>query len=112
MAATLDLSNRPELLIFADKGKSTNDLDLVYALSLVDIPLALDTSYTLILNEGLTGEVEYTVGSGLTIITETKSIVWELDTAALAVGEHKGYLVSNSNIDGIYLQINITLTIK
>jgi len=111
MAATLDLATRPDLLIYADKGKSANGSDIVYALSFIDIP-TLDTAYKLILDEGLATEQVYTVGSGLSLVEEENTVIWALDTAPLSVKNYSGYLVSDSNIDGIYLQINIKLNIK
>lgn len=86
------------------------DHDVVYSPSFDDIP-QLDSGYTLMLDEGLGTEVSFTVGSGLTLGTD--SIIWNLDTGNLDSGHvYSGYLKSDSNVAGVYLYIEIELDVK
>ncbi len=101
--ATLDLKQKEELVVYADK-------DVLYNVSFNDVP-NLDTGYTIVLNEGEVAEVVYTVGSGIVLVPETNSIVWQLDTNDLLEGKHYGYLVSDSDVAGLYLNIDLIVII-
>ena len=74
----------------------------------------LDNEYTILLNEGKSNEKEYnnTNIGGLTLVPETKSIVWELNSGDFNKGNHFGYLKSTSNIAGVYLYIKLNLIIE
>ena len=104
-SATLDLRQNIQLDIYLNNG-------VIYFPSLNNIHI-LYSYYSIIYNEGGIGEVEYNTnsGGGLTIIPQTKSILWELDTTALGVGVFQGYLKSQSKISGIYINIKINLHI-
>ena len=101
--ATLDLKQKEELVVYADK-------DVLYNISFNDVP-NLDTGYTIVLNEGEITELTYTVGSGIVLVSETNSIVWQLDTNDLIEGKHYGYLVSDSDVAGLYLNIDLIVII-
>lgn len=101
---TLDLRQNTILEILIDSG--VNDV-----ISWNDIN-QLDTGYTLTLDAGLTSEQIYTVGSGLTLVSSTNSITWQLDTSILETKKYTGVLVSDSKVAGIYFKSSVILTIS
>lgn len=99
-SAQLDLRQGPYTNIAIDAGVSG-------LITWSDIP-NLDTDYTIEI-----GGQTYTVGSGLTIDTPTKSVIWALDAGAFTAGEtYYGTLKSDSTIIGTYLYINIKLYVE
>ena len=84
---------------------------VIYSPSFENIPV-LDNGYTLLLDEGLSSEVSYQVGNGLTLVPSTNSIVWYLDTSGLEKKRYEGCLVSDTKIANAYLKINIILDLQ
>ena len=104
MSTNLDLRQNLILDIFANKN-------VKYFPSFDNIN-QLDVNYSIIMSPNTPEEIIYIIGNGLTLVSTSKSIIWELDTTLYDIGIHEGYLASESNIAGIYLYIKIRLHIE
>ena len=99
MKTTLDLRQNNVMEFLVDQGS-------IGVITFSGIS-QMDTGYTLILDEGLTTEQTFTVGSGIDLDVPTSSINWTFDTTGWEKKIYTGQVVSDSRVLGIYFKIKI-----
>lgn len=108
--ANLDSRQKGTLEWYLDFGTSDVAVIVPDSDSLADF--VLDSGYTLTLDEGKATEKILTVGNGITLDTQDKSISIALDTSTMEKKTYTGCLVSDSKVVGVYLKkhINVYVT--
>ncbi len=106
MANTVELDSR-------ERGKVVwyMDYGTLDVLTWEGIP-TLDSGYTVILDEGETTEVTFTVGSGITLDSQNNNISLAIDSSTLQNKNYQGYIVSDSKIVGVYFRNFIEITFQ
>ena len=94
------------LVIRVDAINLSQNRGVTYSV-LFDFEANMDTSYMI-----KAGENTYTLGNGITLDTENLNMTWVFNTADFESGINKGYILSDSDVSGIFLHINLEIIVN